>query len=266
MKIAYASDLHIEFYRGYPRELLRFPAESDVIVLAGDIDVGPRVVESVQRIADDHPAAVILWVAGNHEFYRTNIDDQIAAFREAFADDPRIHFLENDRVDIGGVSFLGCTLWTDFTVLGADEQRRAFDIARRSLTDFVLIESREGRRYTPEAAARRYKESHGFLAAQLAKCDPANTVVVTHFPPGMETSNTNFETDLLTTYFQTSATDLLCNSGPALWIYGHNHFSNDLQIGRTRLVSNQLGYPNEAGNPAFVRGRLIDLACKRGEP
>jgi hypothetical protein len=25
-----------------------------------------------------------------------------------------IHFLENDRVDIGGVRFLGTTLWTDY--------------------------------------------------------------------------------------------------------------------------------------------------------
>jgi predicted phosphohydrolase len=260
MKIAYASDLHIEFYKRYPQELLSFPADSDVIVLAGDIDVGLRVVDSVQRIADDHPSAVIIWVAGNHEFYRTNIDEQIDAFREAFAGNPRIHFLENDRVDLGGVSFLGCTLWTDFTVLGAKDQRRAFDIARRSLTDFVLIEMGDGRRYTPEAAALRFEESHGFLAAQLERCDPENTVVVTHFPPGMETRNTNFETDLLTAYFQTSATDLLGNNGPSLWIYGHNHFSNDLQIGKTRVVSNQLGYPNEAGNPAVVRGKLIDLA------
>jgi hypothetical protein len=249
----------IEFYKGYPRELLRFPDESDVIVLAGDIDVGRRVIDSVRRIADDHPTAVILWVAGNHEFYRTKIDEQIEAFREAFASDPRIHFLENDRVDIGGVSFLGCTLWTDFSVLGVEDQRRAFDIARRSLTDFVLIETGGGRRYTPEAAARRFEKSRDFLTAQLATCDPVKTVVVTHFPPGMETSNKNFETDLLTAYFQTNVVDLIDSNGPALWIYGHNHYSNDLQISNTRVVSNQLGYPNEAGNPAFARGKLIEL-------
>jgi hypothetical protein len=259
MKIAYASDLHIEFHKDYPREQLRFPAESDVIVLAGDIDVGRRALDSVRRIADDHPSAVIIWVAGNHEFYRTNIDEQIDAFRDAFAGDPRIHFLENDRLDIGGVSFLGCTLWTDFTVLGVGNQSRAFDIARRSLTDFVLIERGAGRRYTPEAAARRFEKSRDFLAAQLVMCDPTNTVVVTHFPPGMETSNKNFETDLLTAYFQTNVIRLLHVYGPALWIYGHNHYSNDLLIGNTRVVSNQLGYPNETG-PAFVGGKLIKLA------
>ena len=30
---------------------------------------------------------------------------------------PQIHFLENDQVVIGGVRFVGCTLWTDFALL-----------------------------------------------------------------------------------------------------------------------------------------------------
>merc|ERR1711907_568589 len=40
-----------------------------------------------------------------------------------------------------------------------------------------------------------------------------------------------------------------------LWCYGHTHFNNDHYVGGTRLVSNQLGYPQkwvEHYDPRFV--------------
>jgi predicted phosphodiesterase len=130
MKLACASDLHVEFHSQYPEKTLIFSQEADVIILAGDIDVGSRAVATVQRIADEHLNASVVWVAGNHEFYRTNIDDQIAKYRASFAGDPRVHYLENDCVEIGGYTFIGCTLWSDCTITGEQHQHRAFDIAR----------------------------------------------------------------------------------------------------------------------------------------
>ena len=34
---------------------------------------------------------------------------------------------------------------------------------------------------------------------------------------------------------------------PALWVYGHTHECDDQMIGRTRIISNQLGYPGSLG-------------------
>jgi Icc-related predicted phosphoesterase len=34
---------------------------------------------------------------------------------------------------------------------------------------------------------------------------------------------------------------------PALWVYGHTHECGDQMIGRTRIISNQLGYPGSLG-------------------
>jgi Icc-related predicted phosphoesterase len=94
----------------------------------------------------------------------------------------------------------------------------------------------------------------------MAERDPSKVVVVTHFSPGLETRNTNFSTDLLTAYFQANVSGLILDTKPALWVYGHNHFGNDLHIGNTRVVSNQLGYPQEGGRiPPFDAGRLIEL-------
>ena len=34
---------------------------------------------------------------------------------------------------------------------------------------------------------------------------------------------------------------------PALWVYGHTHECDDQTIDRTRIISNQLGYPSNFG-------------------
>jgi hypothetical protein len=34
---------------------------------------------------------------------------------------------------------------------------------------------------------------------------------------------------------------------PALWAYGHTHECDDQTIGQTRIISNQLGYPDVYG-------------------
>ena len=34
---------------------------------------------------------------------------------------------------------------------------------------------------------------------------------------------------------------------PCLWVYGHTHECDDQMIGKTRIVSNQLGYPKGDG-------------------
>jgi hypothetical protein len=34
---------------------------------------------------------------------------------------------------------------------------------------------------------------------------------------------------------------------PVLWVYGHTHECDDQTIGNTRIISNQLGYPDGRG-------------------
>lgn len=259
MKIALASDLHMEFRRDFPTDQLRFPRDSDVIVLAGDLNVGKWTVKTVRGIADANPQATILWVAGNHEFYKTNIDQQIESYREIFANDARIHFLENDRVELDGVTFLGSTLWTDFSVLGESTQQEAMDYVRNMLPDFSLIEIGEGELYSPEAACERFQQSRAFLERELQATDPARTVVISHFCPGLETHNRSFPVDFVAAYFQANIVPLIETSAPALWIYGHNHYNEDVTIGTTRAVSNQMGYPGEDCGSSFELTKLIEL-------
>lgn len=258
LRINYMSDLHFEFNE--PDWLPPLPVNPEVIVLAGDISTGEKAIEEVLLIHEAAPSASIIFVAGNHEFYRTSIDKQLIKFTEAFRDDPKIHFLENNVVKIGRVKFLGCTLWSGFNVLDQEYTRASMKEAQRSIGDFHLIRDRSGsQRYHPMSAIVRHRESRTWLANELKDSDPEKTVVVTHFPPTPGAKHFGIQEDLLTNYFQNDLSDLIRKYQPAFWIYGHNHYSHTSSIGRTMIVSNQLGYPGEAGLPEFNPEKYVSV-------
>lgn len=259
MRIAYASDLHLEFPNSDRRSALTFPSDVDVIVLAGDIRTGRSAAEEALALANQFPSAQIVWVAGNHEFYYRNINNQIEEYRALCDGNSRVHFLENDSIKIGKVRFIGCTLWTDFSILG--EQRPSMEVAERSITDFRLIQTRPGHRFKPLDAVQRFEESRKYIEQELSISQPEATVVVTHFPPGLATRHQGYELGPISAYFQANVDDIIDRYEPALWIYGHNHYSNDMARGATRLVSNQLGYPSEAGHiPSYSADNVITLS------
>lgn len=259
ISIAYASDLHLPPYKtDRSMRALNFPAEVDLIVLAGDIAVGMQAITEAIELAEQYPTTHLIFVAGNHEFYHQNIDKQIEMYRNACANHDRVHFLENDSVQLLGITFVGATLWSDFSILG--EPELAMEKAQRFISDFRYIETGNGELLTPDYIVTKFQKSYQFLNETLANCDPLKAVVITHFPPGLATHNQNFSVDPLTAYFQANVDDLLEIYQPAAWIYGHNHFSNDLRSGRTRLISNQLGYSSEAGRiPTYDPQKVIVL-------
>lgn len=258
MKIVAASDLHLEFSQADWSQALAFPTDTDVIVLAGDIGVGNLSTEIVLDLSDKYPRSHIVWVAGNHEFYNHNIDSQIEKYRSACSKNDRVHFLENSSVEIHSVRFLGCTLWTDFSILSDSE--RSMHIADRGVNDFSLIRTRDEDRFRPQDSAEFFKISSTYLEAELSISNSNKTVVVSHFPPGLKTHNKKYSLDGLAAYFQANVDHIINQYQPSLWIYGHNHCSDDFRIGNTRLVSNQLGYPSEQGHiPTYDASKTIHL-------
>ncbi|NIB41601.1 metallophosphoesterase [Pseudomaricurvus alkylphenolicus] len=250
LRIAILSDIHSEFHpQGWLPPMLQ-ETECDVLVLTGDIGMGDGTIEFVTRVAEIKSDTSILWVAGNHDFYGQDYDRQLSQYRSAFSNFDNVYFLECDTVTIQGVTFLGATLWTGFDTLGEHSIGPGMQVAGAAIADFFRIEKQDGRRlFTPADAAALFKTSRQWLAQTLESCEPGKTVVVTHFPPLRVARHAGFPEDLMSTYFQANCESLIERYQPALWIYGHNHWSDEHQVGRTRLVSNQLGYPGEDGIP-----------------
>jgi predicted phosphodiesterase len=250
MKIHVLSDLHLEFADFQP------PAtDADVVVLAGDISVGSKGI----AWAEAHFHVPVIYVAGNHEYYKRDLMLQ-AELRERAVG--RVHFLDHDQVIIDGVRFLGATLWTDFLLFGEERKSASLAAARQHILDFRLIRDR-GAPFTPERSIELHRHSRAWLATQLHGTSYAGTtVVVTHHGPHWSSVHARWRDDLCTPGFVSDLEELL--GAAPLWIHGHTHDSFDYQVNGTRVVCNPRGYaraeaPDRQENTAFAPDLVVTV-------
>lgn len=261
VKLLILSDLHNDISH-MPVEVdgRRIDAEADVIVLAGDIHEG---VQSPMWAREAFPDKPIILVAGNHEFYGKFWNRNLSKIRKKSAQ-LGIHFLENQAVELFGVRFLGCTLWTDFLLLGEAMRGTSMVEARAQMNDYHLIkldrkpgESQDWQEFgavklVPELSRRRHQQSVEWLDEQLNKGNPDKTVVVTHHAPLGKSIPSYYERDVLSPAYASHLDQLMGRS--ALWVHGHIHDTIDYMAGDTRVVANPRGYPRHNGkseNDAF---------------
>lgn len=249
MKLAVYSDLHLEF-DGPAFDLVE--DDADVLVLAGDIGIDDPHMMWIREQAAQRP---VIYVAGNHEFYGFNYPERLENLRAIFKD-TRVHFLEQDAVEIGGYRFLGCTLWTDFEL--GDDRAFAMYAASQGMADFREI--RYGpKRFSPQNSVRIHEISMEWLGRQIAQGDREKTVVVTHHPPHQRSMDPFFKGSTLNPAFGSHHEKEIRQWQPALWIHGHTHYCVDYQVGETRIVSNQRGYYPHEIDPKFSVPFLVEV-------
>lgn len=251
MKIQFASDIHLESRRGFLIE----PTDSDIIVLAGDIGVGMKGIEFAAMQTRIHNKPVI-YIAGNHEYYRYDYDELLLAMR-SFADTiPLLHFLENDEFIYQGVRILGTSLWTDYIGDGSLPQEINMAFIEVSLNDHRLIK-RGNRPFLPEDALSLHEESKAWLTKKLDEDFDGQKLVITHHAPSLITQHLHYDYGPMSTGFLSDLDNLVSKAD--LWIYGHSHSNIDTMIGKCRLVSNQTGYKYEDIPIPFNPNWVIEL-------
>jgi Icc-related predicted phosphoesterase len=195
-------------------------------------------------------------VVGDHEHYGHGLVTLPEAL-QAEANGTPIQVLENRVVSLGGVRFLGCTLWTDFGVGGKPAE--AMRAAERVLSDYVQIQlPAVKRKLRAHDTAWLHAESVVWLEEQLTRGDPARTVVVTHHAPSPRSEAPYHATSPIRGAFTSDLEWLIESSRVALWVHGHTHHNIDYRLGNTRVVSNQLGYPDQACH-GFDPGMVIEI-------
>ena len=237
MRLHVISDLHVEF------GAFELPmVDADAVVLAGDIGLGTAGVRLARRWSDGRP---VLFVAGNHEYYRHALPALTGELRAAVVDST-VHVLENDELVLDGVRFLGCTLWSDFLAAGAEELERSMSVCARLLNDYEVITwSEEGRRLRPDDTRALHEASRRWLAERLAVPFDGPTVVITHHAPLVRVRPPSPVHRALLGAFASDLTALMDGDRVALWIHGHTHRVADLEVDGTRVISNPRGYPHE---------------------
>lgn len=261
-------DAHVLEETGLGRWVLdRAP---DLLVVAGDIANSPRdywapaLRELAQYIA---PERVVL-VPGNHDYYRFSLDGDDELRR--LAETAGMRFAQKEEIHIGKVRIFCCTLWTDFAFNGTPElDARA---ARQGLNDYAQITTgrslgtiaSHNRQILPEDTLRVHQDHLAWLTERLRSPHFAGaegtTIVVTHHGPSRATAAGAI--DSLTPAFHSDLDDLILETQPDYWLFGHSHRRCQAMVGKTDVRCVSIGYPFEWTRECF--GEVTDLAWVLG--
>ena len=271
MKIQLLSDLHLETQPDF----VATPAPgAELLVLAGDIGSYQRSsrlpsedfgLERFSPKLGTWPVPV-LYVPGNHEYDNADFDATHARLRET-CERLGITWLEREVLVLGGVRFVGTTLWADFDALadapGAepvnDERRIKLRHKAFRAANFYL-EKMAGTRYGRPLLAEEWRELGckclKWLRAALAEPYEGATVAVTHFAPSLRSADPRYGVTPGTAAFCNSYDDLLPRA--RLWLHGHLHCQNDYTEGGCRVVANTLGYAKRGEQVGFQPHFMVE--------
>jgi len=257
MKIALASDLHLEF----GDIELKNTKNADVLLLSGDIMVAQdlhdfkddaaltasqrqknakQYRDFLQRCSQEFPH--VIYIAGNHEFYHGKWIESLKDLKKETLKFNNVYFLEDEVKVIDGVTFIGCTLWTDMNKNDPMTLHAVGDM----MNDFRLIRHDElgYTRVRPAHAASRHLKSLKFIKHVVEGKANDKFVVVGHHAPSKLSTKPQYEKDYLMNGAYSSDLSEFIMDHPQIkiWTHGHTHHPFDYMVGSTRIVCNPRGY------------------------
>jgi predicted phosphodiesterase len=260
MRLHVLSDLHLEVAPFAPAH-----AAADAVVVAGDVAAGAASLEWLRRA---FPHARIVFVPGNHEYYAGEFHACRAAMRRTAAA-LEIDLLDDAVLELGGVRFVGATLWTDLLLYGPAGRDALLARGLDALLEYRTIRVGDAP-FTPAHSVGFHRASRAFLERTLAAPFAGRTVVVTHHGPHPRSVRPRFAGSVVNPSFISDLSDLMGMA--ALWVHGHTHASSDYVVDGTRVVANPRGYagrhpvsgkthgtPERPENPAFDPALVLDV-------
>jgi len=152
---------------------------------------------------------------------------------------PGLHWLENRKITIDGVSFVGATLWF--------EESEAAKTNRFLMNDFRMIDHFEPYVYHKSDESARFIENN----------TTSNDIVITHHLPSNKSVHSIYKNSALNVYFVRDMEEVIIRNQPKIWIHGHTHIPTDYNIGNTRIICNPLGYANTDDQNAHFNDNLV---------
>ena len=284
MKIALASDVHLEF--GHLE--LNNVDNADVLVLSGDICVASKFGPNYDRFFQDASRLFknVVYIMGNHEHYDGDFAKSESILRAALERYSNVHFLEKEIVKIDDVTFIGGTLWTDMnkedplTMFHVQRRMNDFRIVRNSnrmvtrtvplyelnpdytedgknggkyatkegggLIEIGQKKKQEPSTFCPEDAVPEHKAMVDYIRTVIEGKFDEKFVVVGHHAPSKQSTHPRYQHDVLMNGAYSSSLDEFILDHPQikLWTHGHTHEDFDYMIGTTRVFCNPRGYIN----------------------
>lgn len=279
MKVAVASDIHLEFG---DLEIAN-DNNADVLILSGDILVakditqrdpygvmGPeyrsnRFHDFFQRCSALFPH--VIYVMGNHEHYNGDFANTETHLKDVLSYLKNVHVLEREIKVIDDVTFIGGTLWTDmnngdqltlYHMKSMMNDFRCVDNSNRTVSfkSYEKINGVDNRdkptfhtrvaRFSPEDAFEEHAKMKGYIH-QITEGKPDQKFVVCgHHSPSKKSTHPRYANDTIMNGGYSSDMDEFIAEHPQikLWTHGHTHHVFDYVIGETRVLCNPRGYVN----------------------
>lgn len=252
MIIQYASDLHLEFSQN--KDFLRknpLRPIGEILLLAGDV-VPFAGMDRHQDFFDflSDQFETTYWIPGNHEYYYFDVATKCGTIHERIR--KNVHLVNNLSLDHKGIHFIFSTLWSK---INPDRQW----YIEKNMSDFQVIQY-EGHRFSLDRFNQLHEKCLHFLNTELRRTDTNKTIVVTHHVPTFLNYPEKYEDSELNEAFGIELFDFIEQMQPAFWIYGHHHCNvPDFNIGKTRLVTNQVGYVKLEEHHLFNPEKAIQI-------
>jgi len=252
MKIAVASDVHLEF-----GDLdLTNDNNAEVLILSGDILVArdmtqhdpngvmgaeyrsSRYHDFMQRCSNRFPH--VIYIMGNHEHYNGDFATTETHLKNVLSYLPNVYLLEKETRVIGNVTFIGGTLWTDMN----NSDATTLYHMKSMMNDFRCVRNGTANRFLPEDAVEEYTKFTGYIQQIVEGKPDQKFVVCGHHSPSRLSTHKQYAHDTVMNGGYSSNMDDYIRDHPQiqLWTHGHTHHVFDYRIGSTRIVCNPRGY------------------------
>ena len=260
LKLQFVSDLHLEFQQN-SLFLKEHPLDvaGDILLIAGDtayLDLPESKSDSYSQYdfwdwASRHYKQVVVCL-GNHDFYG-NYD--LATIPDGYCKQIRhnVNAFYNAVVHFEDVDVIVSTLWSHI------EPSDAFFV-ERNVSDFYRIKYK-GHRLTVSDFNCEHERCLQFVKKAVAESGAKIKIVLTHHVPTQRCTASEFKGNTINGAFTVELGDYIADSGIDYWIYGHSHRNIEAQIGKTLILSNQLGYIShgEQLKQGFNNQRMIEI-------
>lgn len=256
MKLAVASDLHLEFapFR------LENPG-ADILILAGDTFVVENSNEALMDTVSflwemGEKFSHVIMIPGNHEYYHGSIGTSWDILKQRVKGLKNLHLLSDQKIDIDGIRFIGGTCWTNMN----HRNPLSMLIAQESMSDFYFVLN-GSKKFTPSDSVDFHDRFISFLEYTLADTPvDTRTVVISHHAPSYRSCHEMYRGSDLNHAYASSLDELIQNHPMIeLWIHGHTHHHFDYMIGNTRVVCNPRGYPGEQSPKHPYQVKIVEI-------
>jgi 3',5'-cyclic AMP phosphodiesterase CpdA len=277
MKIALASDVHLEFG---PLEINNIDG-ADVLILSGDICVARDLQDrDVHNLLGEHTKSHryhtffeycaaqfkdVIYIAGNHEHYNGDYATSIAHLKSKLSYLKNLHVLEKETITLGDTTFVCGTLWTDMN----KEDPRTLSSIRGMMNDYRVIRNSSKKvsykgympnpddpdkdivtfherdaTFCPEDSVEDHKAMLAVICDAVAENPAGKFVVVGHHSPSKLSTKPQYQDDVIVNGAYSSDLSELMLDHPQIrmWTHGHTHHEFDYMIGTCRVVCNPRGY------------------------